>query len=99
VGIADSRLTSGSEIISAKKVTVYQRDQGSFFIMTSGLRSVRDKTLTYFDDALRARPEPIDRLFKVVNVFAEQIRQVSKEDKEALVESGFKFDFHALVGG
>ena len=48
VGIADSRLTSGNEIISATKVSVYQQDQGSLFIMTSGLRSVRDKTLTYF---------------------------------------------------
>jgi putative proteasome-type protease len=99
VGIADSRLTSGNEIISATKVSVYQQNQGSLFIMTSGLRSVRDKTLTYFEEALSAQPEPFDRLFKAVNVFANQIRTVSREDKAALVESGFKFDFYALVGG
>jgi putative proteasome-type protease len=99
VGIADSRLTSGTEIISAKKVSVYQQGQGSFFIMTSGLRSVRDKTLTYFEEEMAARPEPFDRLFKAVNTFASHIRQVAKEDKAALIESGLKFDFYALVGG
>ena len=99
VGIADTRLTSGNEIISAKKVSVYQQGLGTFFIMTSGLRSLRDKTLTYFQEAILTRPEPCDRLFKAVNVFAEQIRQVSKEDEHALTDSGLSFDFYALVGG
>jgi putative proteasome-type protease len=99
VGIADSRLTSGHEIISAKKLTLYQQSQGSFFIMTSGLRSLRDKSLTYFEDALASQPEPFDRLFKPVNVFADQLRRVSREDRAALTESGLSFDFYALVGG
>jgi putative proteasome-type protease len=99
VGIADSRVTSGSEIISAKKVSVYQQGQGSFFIMTSGLRSLRDKTLTYFEEAIASRPDPCDRLFKAVNLFAEQIRQVTREDKQALADSGLHFDLFSLVGG
>ena len=99
VGLADSRLTSGTEIISAKKVSVYQQGQGTFFIMTSGLRSVRDKTLTYFEDELATRSEPFQRLFKTVNTLAGHLREVTREDKAALVDSGFKFDFYALVGG
>jgi putative proteasome-type protease len=99
VGIADTRLTSGNEIISARKVSVFEHNHGSFFIMTSGLRSLRDKTFTYFEESLASRPEPFDRLFKAVNMFADQLRQVSREDKEALVESGLKFDFYALMGG
>ena len=67
--------------------------------MTSGLRSVRDKALTYFEEAISTQTEPLDKLFKAVNVFTDQIRQVTKEDKESLVESGFKFDFYAIVGG
>ena len=67
VGIADSRLTSGTEIISAKKVSVYRQGQGSFVVMTSGLRSVRDKTLTYFEEEMATRSEPFERLFKAVN--------------------------------
>ena len=89
IGLADSRLTSGNEIITAKKLNLFHLDQGAFFIMTSGLRSVRDKALTYFDEAMRNRTEPVDRLFKVVNMFASQIRQVSKEDKESLKGGGF----------
>jgi putative proteasome-type protease len=99
VGIADSRLTSGNEIISAKKVSVYQQEHGSFFIMTSGLRSVRDKALTYFDEILADREEPCDRLFKTVNLLSDQIRKVSKEDREALVHGGFNFDIRVLIGG
>jgi len=49
VGIADSRLTSGNEVITARKVSVYRQGQGSLFIVTSGLRSIRDKTFTYFE--------------------------------------------------
>jgi putative proteasome-type protease len=99
VGLADSRLTSGNEIISAKKISIYQHGQGSFFVMTSGLRSVRDKALTYFDEAIAVRPEPTDRLFKIVNILSEQIRTVAREDKESLVDGGFNFDIRALVGG
>lgn len=99
VGISDSRLTSGTEIITARKVSVYQHGQGTFFVMTSGLRSVRDKTLTYFEELIADRPEPFDRLFKAVNTFAQQIREVAREDKKALAESSLDFDFSALVGG
>jgi putative proteasome-type protease len=67
--------------------------------MTSGLRSVRDKTLTYFEDELATRSEPFQRLFKTVNTLAGHLREVTREDKAALVDSGFKFDFYALVGG
>jgi putative proteasome-type protease len=99
IGIADSRLTSGNEIISAKKVSVYQQERGSLFIMTSGLRSVRDKTLTYFEEALSERPEPCDKLYKAVNLLSEQMRRVSREDREALVAGGFNFDIRVLIGG
>jgi putative proteasome-type protease len=99
VGIADSRITSGNEIITARKVSVYQQGQGSFFIMTSGLRSLRDKAVTYFDETMATQAEPFDRLFKAVNAFSEQIRQVAKEDRQALTDSGLHFDLYALVGG
>ncbi len=100
VGIADTRVTSGSECITARKVSVYQGDRWSMFLMTSGLRSVRDKALTYFDE-LMEDPEAShpDRMFKVVSLFADQIRRVSREDKEFLEEAGLSFNIHVLVGG
>lgn len=99
VGLADTRVTSGSECITARKVIVYDHDHGKFFVMTSGLRSVRDKALTYFDEFLHERKEPYDRLFKAVNAFSAQIRRVSAEDRASLEDSGLHFNIHALIGG
>lgn len=99
VGIADTRITSGNEMTSARKVTTYQNGHGAFFLMTSGLRSVRDKTLTYFDEALSDLPAPCDKLYKVVNLYAEQLRRVATEDKAFLAESGLRFDMRTLIGG
>jgi putative proteasome-type protease len=99
VGIADTRVISGNENISARKVSVYRQPGSAMFVMTSGLRSVRDKTMTYFDDACASQEVPHDRLFKAVNSFAEQLRRVAREDKAPLEESGLTFDIRALVGG
>lgn len=99
IGISDTRVTSGNEVITARKVSTYNMEHGSMFLMTSGLRSVRDKSLTYFDDYISNLDKPFNRLFKAVNAFSEQIRVVTKEDKPSLVESGFSFDMHCIIGG
>jgi putative proteasome-type protease len=99
VGIADTMVTSGNEVITAGKVSIYNMEHGSMFLMTSGLRSVRDKTLTYFDDHISNLEKPFNRLFKAVNAVSEQIRIVAKEDKASLVDSGFNFDMNCLIGG
>lgn len=100
VGIADTRVTSGSECITARKVSVYQGDGWSMFMMTAGLRSVRDKAITYFDELMEDSDQPPEsRLFKLANVFAQQIRRVASEDLESLEKSGLQFNIHALFGG
>ncbi|MCB1101826.1 MAG: peptidase [Kiritimatiellae bacterium] len=99
VGIADTRVTSGSECIVARKITTYQKEGQVMFLMTSGLRSVRDKTLTYFEEVWEERAEEFDRTFKAVNAIAEMLRRVAREDKEALAESGLPFNMHTIVGG
>jgi len=99
VGIADTRVTSGNECITARKLAVYQQDHRAMFVMTSGLRSLRDKALTYFEEVLSEAEQPFDRVFKAVNALAAQVRRVAQEDKEALDESGLSFNIHALVGG
>ncbi len=100
VGIADTRITSGNEVITARKIKTYALANGQLFIMTSGLRSVRDKMLTYFEEDVEAEVlDECDRLYRVVNGLAGSIRKVAAEDKAALRESGLDFDIHALVGG
>lgn len=99
VGIADTRITSGSEYITARKLTVHQHGKHSIFIMTSGLRSVRDKALTYFNEVLEENNESYDKLYKAVNAFATQVRRAYEEDKKALSESNLQFDLFSIIGG
>lgn len=99
VGISDTRVTVGTECMTARKVTVYQNGKHALFLMTSGLRSVRDKAVTYFEDVLADGWEPYDRIYKAVNLYAAQIRRVAQEDRAALEQSGLRFDAHALIGG
>jgi putative proteasome-type protease len=90
---------SGNENISARKISVYEIEGRSVFLMTSGLRSVRDKAMAYFEEALAESVEPMDRLFKVANAFARQIRRAEVEDRKALEQSGLSFNIFCLMGG
>jgi len=99
VGLADTRITTGVEQITARKVTVHQHGRHSMFLMTSGLRSARDKALTYFEEVLAESGETFDKLYKAVNAFAAQVRRVAKEDKQALAEGGLNFNLYSIVGG
>lgn len=99
VGLADTRITSGTETTTARKITVYERDGGMAFLMTSGLRSIRDKVLTYFQDQFHSHEAPFTHLFQVANLLSEQVRLVGREDRQALAESGLHFDMHCIVGG
>ncbi len=99
MGIADSRVTSGNKIITAQKVTCFENGEGAFFLMTSGLRSVRDKALTYFEELWDDKSVDFSRLYRVANSLADQIRKVAAEDRESLAQSGLTFNIHVLVGG
>ncbi|MEI6948415.1 hypothetical protein V9K67_14560 [Paraflavisolibacter sp. H34] len=97
VALADTRITSGTDTTVKKKILTVQRDQHSLFIMTSGLRSVRDKAVVYFKELLEV--EEHNKLYKAVNAFGAQVKRVAEEDKEALVKAGFKFDLNTIIGG
>jgi putative proteasome-type protease len=99
IGIADTRITTGSERITARKITLHQSGNHSMFLTTSGLRAARDKALTYFDEVTEQQEHSFDRLYKAVNAFGEQIRRVSEEDSKWLANSGLDVNIHALVGG
>lgn len=99
VGIADTLVTTGTECITARKVTIHQYGRHSLFLMTSGLRSVRDKALTYFNEVLEESDQTFDKLYKAVNAFADQVRRVGDEDKKALEQAGFHFNLFSIIGG
>jgi putative proteasome-type protease len=99
IAMADTRLTSGSEVSVNKKISIHEVEKSSLFIMTSGLRSVRDKAITYFQEVVDSEQFVFDKLYKAVNAFGDQIRKVAQEDKEALALSGLGFNLNAIVGG
>jgi putative proteasome-type protease len=99
VAISDRRITSGSEVSSEKKLSVHQVKNHSLFIMTAGLRSVRDKTITYFQEVLDKEDNNFDKLFLAVNAFGTQLKRVASEDKESLMNAGLRFNLSAIVGG
>lgn len=99
VGISDTRVTAGNEYITATKLSTYELPEGTCFLMTSGLRSVRDKTITYFDRALESRSEPFAYTYEVVNLFASCMRKVAEEDKASLMEHNVEFTINVLFGG
>ena len=99
VGLADTRLTSGTDTTTAKKIFTVERSKHSFFIMTSGLRSVRDKAITYFKEVIETQDHDFTRLYQLVNKFGEQVKRVADEDKANLESSGMAFNLYAIVGG
>jgi putative proteasome-type protease len=83
----------------AKKISIHQYEQHSLFILTSGLRSIRDKAVTYFEERLQRGGAPLSRMYEAANALAEEIRRVRTEDKPWLVDGGLAFDLHCLFGG
>lgn len=101
VGLSDTLISAGSESIRARKVATYEQNGQTFFLLTSGLRSVRDKALIYFEELLEAQSQtqPFDKLYKAMNALATCVRRVESEDQAALRSAGMFIDLHCLVGG
>ena len=97
VAIADTRITSGTDTTIKRKLFTVQKDNYCLFLMTSGLRSVRDKALLYFKELIDH--EDFNKLYKAVNAFGQQVKRVAEEDQIALENSGFKFDLNTIIGG
>ena len=99
VGLSDTRITSGNETTSSKKVFVVNKKKHSFFIMTSGLRSVRDKAITYFSEVIAMKDDKFTKMYQAVNEFGNQVKIVAKEDKTFLEDAGFQFNLFSIIGG
>lgn len=100
VCLSDGRITSGNQVTNARKVSLHGPADAPFCIMTSGLRSLRDKALAYLDRNLaRDGSRSMGSLLDAVDAYSKCLRRVAREDKAALRSSKLKFDLHALVAG
>src|SRR5579872_4704080 len=99
IAIADTRVVAGNECLIARKTASYQGPGFAFFVMNSGLRSLRDKVLLYFEEAFARDTSARGRLYRVVNLYAEQVRRVVAEDRAALETAELRFNIFSLIGG
>ena len=97
IALSDTRISSGLGVSTSKKIQTYQENGNSFFIMSSGLRSIRDKVIHLFEDELPG--QQCDKLYKIANLIGNAVKKVRKEDLEELQQSKFFFDGHFIVGG
>ena len=97
VALSDTRISSGLGVSTSKKIQTFQDGGNSFFIMSSGLRSIRDKVIHLFEDDLPGQKP--DKLYKVANLVGKAVKQVRLEDLEPLLQSKFFFDAHFIIGG
>lgn len=97
VALADTQIVKGGERHSKGKISLLDHQTQPLFIMTSGLRSVRDKTVIYTEEQLVA--ESCNRLYQVANIFGTQLRRVRQEDEAALSRGNLSFNMHAIIGG
>jgi putative proteasome-type protease len=97
VGLSDTRISSGLGVSTSKKIQIYQDKGNSFFIMSSGLRSIRDKVLHLLDEEMAGITT--DKLYKVANLVGKAVKQARAEDMETLLQSKFFFDAHFIIGG
>jgi len=99
IGLADGRITSGTQVTSARKMTLHGPNGSQFFIMTSGMRSLRDKAVAYLERERRTAGTPYATMLDAVSAYTQCLRRVIAEDKEAVERSNLAFNLHAIVGG
>ena len=100
IAVADGRVTAGSQMASARKLTLLGASPYQFCFMTSGLRSVRDKTFAYLrKDHDLSSPDCFASLLEAVAAITECLRQVAIEDRDALESSDLSFNLHTIVAG
>ncbi len=101
VCLADGRITTGSQVSVARKATLHGPEGAQFLIMTSGLRSLRDKTLAYLDRHIRRELDSgaFPGMLEAVDAYAQCLRATAEEDRAALQGSQLAFNLHAIIAG
>ena len=99
VALSDGRITAGTQLSSARKIALIGPAGAQFLLMTSGLRSLRDKSVAYLKRVMAKRVEPYDSLLDVAADYAACLRRVREEDEKDLAASDLRFNLHTIIGG
>jgi putative proteasome-type protease len=104
VCLADGRVTAGTQVTAARKVerlgVAASGPAGEMVLLTSGLRSVRDKTIAFFRrDLQRKEAKPFSHMLDAVDAYCAKLREVREADEEDLKHSDLAFNIHTILGG
>jgi putative proteasome-type protease len=99
VALADTQVVRGHQTSNKGKLSIIEHSGSRAFLMTSGLRSIRDKTVLRLEDELARLPQPCERMHQLVSAYGDQLKQVREEDNASLTAGGLQFDSHAIIGG
>ena len=99
VCLADGRITAGDQVSVARKASLHGPADRQVCIMTSGLRSLRDKTIAYFEQEFCGETTTVTAMHEVLALYAQGLRRAGEEDGDALKASALSFDLHAIIAG
>ena len=99
IALGDTRIVKGEEHVIKSKLSFSTNGRNHWWLMTSGLRSIRDKAVLYFEQAADKENHGHRNLFSLANSFGEQLRRVRSEDGSSLASSNYAFNLHAILGG
>ena len=99
IALADTQIVRGEQSSSKAKLSMIRIGDRRAFLMTSGLRSVRDKAASRLEDRIAALPQPYTRLHQLASAFGDELRQARFEDEASLAAGGLTFNLHAIIGG
>ncbi|HEY9548666.1 MAG TPA: peptidase, partial [Kiloniellaceae bacterium] len=100
VCLADGHITSGNQVSNAQKLSMHGSVPAQFAVMTSGLRSLRDKTLAYLErDMGKNHATGFATMLDAVTAYCHCLRAVAKEDRAQLESADLAFNLHTLVAG
>ena len=99
VALADTQIVRGAHQSKKAKLSELVVGDRSVVVMTSGLRSVRDKVVLRLEDRLATGAERFSRMHELASAFGDQLREVRAEDGASLASSGLSFNLNAILGG
>jgi putative proteasome-type protease len=99
VALSDTRVLRGDEISTKSKLSMLGDGGREAVLMTSGLRSIRDKVVARLEDELRAAETAHRRMHELATAYGQMLRTARAEDEEALKAGGLNFNSHAILAG
>lgn len=99
IALGDTRIVKGDERLTKSKLSFSKSSLNPWWLMTSGLRSIRDKAVVYFEEEFAKADSQFTNLYQLANCFGQQLRRVRSEDGASLASSNFAFNLHAILGG